>query len=489
MSWFNEFCKEEGIKKEESPPYQPEQNPFSERSGAIIIKKSRSLILDSNLPDYLWPEAINAAIYIINRTPIRSLGWVTPHEALYIKLSENQRPSTMKQKPDISNLRIYGCKTYARITKIPRLQKLKPRALIGYLVSYIASNIWRIWIPNKQKVINARDCIFDETSKYETNQSELINDNNPNQPIEPLTTEKFNQIIQDFEYDLENEEDQFQNTNQTNPLYIKERNLEELPLTPLPTPPMVIINNQSFNQDDYSTYESEDSDITMEDAEELTDQTIDSNINSNIIQTSTNQIDSTIDSNINVSKIIPFKRTRSPSPESSSKRQHQSYLSIQPFLCAFSAAILKNIKNIHRDNLPDPPKTWRDVQNHPYKEGFMLAAEEEYQKLNQKKTWVPISKELIQNHQILPLLWVFTYKFDENGYLSKFKARICVRGDLQIMTINDTRATTLAARTLRTLLALMAAFDLESMQYDAINAFINSEIDEDVYIEYPPGYN
>jgi len=33
--------------------------------------------------------------------------------------------------------------------------------------------------------------------------------------------------------------------------------------------------------------------------------------------------------------------------------------------------------------------------------------------------------------QILPLLWVFTYKFDTDGYLTKFKARICVRGDLQ----------------------------------------------------------
>jgi len=27
-------------------------------------------------------------------------------------------------------------------------------------------------------------------------------------------------------------------------------------------------------------------------------------------------------------------------------------------------------------------------------------------------------------------MWVFTYKFDENGYLYKYKTRLVVRGDL-----------------------------------------------------------
>ena len=51
--WFNNLYEDKGLKKEESPPYQPKQNPFSEISGKIIIKKSRILILDSNLPEYL----------------------------------------------------------------------------------------------------------------------------------------------------------------------------------------------------------------------------------------------------------------------------------------------------------------------------------------------------------------------------------------------------------------------------------------------------
>jgi Reverse transcriptase (RNA-dependent DNA polymerase) len=69
----------------------------------------------------------------------------------------------------------------------------------------------------------------------------------------------------------------------------------------------------------------------------------------------------------------------------------------------------------------------------------------------------------------------------------KFKARLCVRGDLQT-TEQDTYAATLAARTFRALIAITAAFDLEASQFDAINAFVNSDLDEEIYCQPPEGY-
>jgi hypothetical protein len=77
-------------------------------------------------------------------------------------------------------------------------------------------------------------------------------------------------------------------------------------------------------------------------------------------------------------------------------------------------------------------------------------------------TWTPVPKNSIDQAEVLPLKWVFKYKFDDQGFLSKFKARICVRGDLQPISSLEIRATTLAARTLRIILVLAAAFDLES---------------------------
>jgi hypothetical protein len=117
----------------------------------------------------------------------------------------------MHEQPDLKNLKVYGCKTYVQIIYIPCLQKLKPRALIGYLVGYVAYNIWRIWIPAKHKVICARDCIFNEIKLYKQKiKHKLINDQN-NQSLEALSREEFDQLIkQTVVQTIE------QNTNQSN---------------------------------------------------------------------------------------------------------------------------------------------------------------------------------------------------------------------------------------------------------------------------------
>ena len=65
-----------------------------------------------------------------------------------------------------------------------------------------------------------------------------------------------------------------------------------------------------------------------------------------------------------------------------------------------------------------------------------------------------------QENEVLPLLWVFKYKLDSDGYLTKYKARICVRGDLQTIA-EDTYAATLAIRIFRALIAIAAYFNIE----------------------------
>ncbi len=86
------------------------------------------------------------------------------------------------------------------------------------------------------------------------------------------------------------------------------------------------------------------------------------------------------------------------------------------------------------------------------------------------------------------MTWVFIYKFDTEGYLIKYKACLCVRDDLQDPTHLDTYATTLAAHLFWMLIAIMAAFNLEARQYDAVNAFTNSLLDEVVYCSCPEAY-
>lgn len=62
-----------------------------------------------------------------------------------------------------------------------------------------------------------------------------------------------------------------------------------------------------------------------------------------------------------------------------------------------------------------------------------------------------------------------------------------MRGDLQ-STEQDTYVATLAVRTFRALTAISAAFNLEIRQFDAINVFVHSKLNEDIYCYSLEGY-
>ncbi|KAI0993100.1 hypothetical protein K3495_g15084 [Podosphaera aphanis] len=116
-------------------------------------------------------------------------------------------------------------------------------------------------------------------------------------------------------------------------------------------------------------------------------------------------------------------------------------------------AAVNNPENLGRKSpfistLKPPPQTWKQMIRHSESDGFIKAAKIEWQTLGDKETFNIITDEraleLQRIHQInsLPLKWVFTYKQDKEGRLSKHKARKCVRGDLH-RTTRDTFAATL----------------------------------------------
>ena len=56
--------------------------------------------------------------------------------------------------------------TVDAMLKRKRLDRLKPKAWIGYLVGYSSTNIYKVWEPRTGKVILTRDVIFDEEEVY-----------------------------------------------------------------------------------------------------------------------------------------------------------------------------------------------------------------------------------------------------------------------------------------------------------------------------------
>jgi hypothetical protein len=109
---FAQLCKEKSITQHCSPPYHPNQNP-TEHYMEIITSTMRSLLFVSGLdPDEFWEHALSHAINIQIRTALP--GRCTPYEISY------------GRRPNIINLRIFGCEALAYIEKDKR-KKLQPK--------------------------------------------------------------------------------------------------------------------------------------------------------------------------------------------------------------------------------------------------------------------------------------------------------------------------------------------------------------------------
>jgi hypothetical protein len=143
---------------------------------------------------------------------------------------------------------------------------------------------------------------------------------------------------------------------------------------------------------------------------------------------------------------------------------------------------------VHRRELPDAPKGFKNLENHPLKSEFFGAMDKHLKNHAAKRSWDAVRKKKAIGHQVLDCIWVFTYKTDKHGMLQNCKARLVVYGNQQKPGDLLTRATTLAATSFRTLMTIAAKFDLETIQLNAINAFMNAELDELVYMCTPPGF-
>ena len=137
------------IKIDPSAPYTQAQNRGAERSGGVLKDKIRAMHAGARLPTQLWPEISRAAVYLSNRTPRYNLKWKTPYDRFHTFLAQRDGNTVITdRKPLQGHLRVFGCKAFALTTetlkKANRLQRLNPKAWIGYLVGYDSTNIYRI---------------------------------------------------------------------------------------------------------------------------------------------------------------------------------------------------------------------------------------------------------------------------------------------------------------------------------------------------------
>ena len=131
------------------------------------------------------------------------------------------------------------------------------------------------------------------------------------------------------------------------------------------------------------------------------------------------------------------------------------------------------------------PQTFQEAAQ---EETWIEAMNEEIKMIEKNHTWKLVDKP--QDKEVIGLKWVYKVKHNDDGSINKYKARLVAKGYAQQPGIdfNETYAPVVRMETIRTVLALAAQHQLPVFQLDVKSAFLNGELEEEVYVEQPQGY-
>lgn len=192
---YNEY----GIIHQTSIPYTPEQNGKIERENRTVIEAARTMLAAKNLNKQLWAEAVNTAVFVLNRTGKSCVPNKTPHELWH--------NTTLY---DVSMLEIFGSLVSVHIPDHKRY-KWDDKSEIGIFVGYgEKTKGFRVFMPETEEVRIERNVIFIKDSCRKVEMDETL-------PYNQLLYENNNN-----DHNLENEQNENNN---------EENNLENVPET------------------------------------------------------------------------------------------------------------------------------------------------------------------------------------------------------------------------------------------------------------------
>jgi len=120
---FHEYCKQQDIRHEKTPPKTPQLNGLAERMNRTIIERVRCMLNEAKLPKRFWGEALITAIHVINLNPAVALDGNVPDNVWFGK------------NVSYDHLRVFGCKAFVHVPKDERSKldmKTKQCIFIGY---------------------------------------------------------------------------------------------------------------------------------------------------------------------------------------------------------------------------------------------------------------------------------------------------------------------------------------------------------------------
>jgi transposase InsO family protein len=151
---FKDLCEENGIERQLTSAYTPQQNGIAERTNRSVMDMVRSMMAGKDIPKEFWPEVVNWAIYVLNRSPAAAAPDKTPEEAW------------SSSKPTVKHFKVFGCIAYTHVPDAQR-KKLDNKSIkCIFLGISEESKAYRLYHPTTRKIVISIDVKFAELEKW-----------------------------------------------------------------------------------------------------------------------------------------------------------------------------------------------------------------------------------------------------------------------------------------------------------------------------------
>lgn len=490
---FGTFCRNRGIAIQPSPPYRPELNGRAERRHRTLSDSANSLLHQAKLPKTFWADAYRFAIFNWNRVITHNQpDQKSPFELVH------------KRKPRMANCRTFGSVAYVAIPHAKR-KALNPRAIKCILLGYMP-HAYTFFHPPTGEIVNSIDAKFVEDSYLTPGELDVSapgfsspmrvhwspapptlipprrrsNDDLDHVPAKPApTAAPQSDALSDL--DLES--------------FFQQPPHEELVAPVIPSVPT------ASEQEEHSTAIAPPTTPHRPAATgvPLSPDTPRINRVGLLNRPTLAPLPASI-------TLRPHQRTRSgrlirlPQRYRDSDSSEEDPFSTDTTAFALKAQELRSLQRIDAFRnaaalqaqvcveLDDKGLTYHDAINSPDSDKWLAAMKEEYQSLLDNQTWTLV--DLPKGRKPIRNKWVYKVKRNADGSIERFKARLVAKGFTQREGVDyqEVFAPVMRHDSFRMFIAIATKLKSFVRQVDAVTAYLNGHIDEDIYMAQPQGF-
>ncbi|KAL0641477.1 hypothetical protein Bca4012_103059 [Brassica carinata] len=457
---FKSHLEHHGILHQTSCPYTPQQNGVAERKNRHLMEVARSMMFQANVPKRFWSDAVATACYLINRIPTKVLKDQAPFEVLN------------KHKPSVDHLRVFGCLCFVLVPGELR-NKLDARSTKAMFIGYSTTQKgYKCYDSDTRRVLISRDVKFIEARGYyeERNQEEL----------KDLTSDKagaLRLILEGLGIKMNQDPN------------VGSRNQHESSPAPVEANQSPHLGREGGRESETQEDGQDGAGLSEEEEESVSgshnqgDQSqgeveaqaevpgpsvqVEQVQNQPVLRRST-RLRKDPSSWVNTRVYYNAQAVEHPSQAVCSFAQYPEEH------CAFMVNLDENyIPRNYEEAMMD--KEWKESVG--AEAGAMI----------KNDTWY--ESELPRGKKAVTSRWIFTIKYKADGTVKRKKSRLVARGFTQTYGEDyiETFAPVAKLHTIRIVLSLAVNLGWGLWQMDVKNAFLQGELEDEVYMHPPPG--